>query len=426
MITRVKGYLRALVVRTQSLTGTDNLYLVRGGFWTGFGQTLGSILSLAQILVFAHYLSPQDYGTYKYLLSIAGMLGFLTLTGMNTAVTQMTASGVQGALPFSVHLQLKWNTAYFIASIIGSLYYLVQGNTVLSFGLFILGISFPISSALNTYGAYLSGKRDFRTASLYNALGTLTYSILLITATILTKNILIIVIAYALGTLLPGLYFYRRIISASHHPSLSSQMKSQLATYGGHLSFMNVLATVDQYIDKVLLFQNTGSVQLAVYSLAQAAPERIKSYAKSIAALLLPKMSSRELSTIRPVFYTRILQGASLGFLVSISYWIVAPHLFSFIFPQYLESIAYSRVFMFTTVFTLPNSYIASIFRGKRMLKPLYISSTVGHSLKIILYLFLGSAWGIWGLVWAALITQVIGTVLNCVLWEYESRKLLS
>ncbi len=423
MLTRVKNLLRSIIISSQLYTGTDNIYVARGGFWIGLGQGLGSALSLAQLLVFAHFLPPQDYGTYKYLLSIAGMLGFLTLTGMNTAVTQMTASGVEGALPTSVRMQLKWNTLYFIGCLVVSFYYLVQGNYLLSIGLLMLGISFPVSSALNTYGAYLSGKKDFRKAALYSAVSAIVYTALLIGATILTKSAVMIVLAYSLGTLLPSIYFYRRLLRNSHHPKLSPDNRAKLASYSGHLSFMNILATIDQYIDKVFLFQSTGAVQLAVYSLAQAAPERIKSYAKSLTSLLLPKMSGRELSEIRPVFYTRLLQGAVIGLLVSIAYWVTAPLLFSLILPRYLESVAYSRVFMFTAIFALPNSYIASIFRGKKMLRPLYISSTAGHTLKIVLYVVLGSYWGIWGLIWAALITQVLGTSLNCALWEYESRR---
>lgn len=423
MIDTVKIRLRDFLMRTQKYTGTDNVYIARGSFWSGTNQGVGTLLSLLQVLAFAHFITPQDYGAYKYLMSIAGMLSFLTLTGMNTAVTQMTASGVEGALRASVQMQLKWNTLYLAGCLIVAGYYAAQGNLLLATGLLILGASFPLSTAFNTYGAYLGGKKDFRRASVYGTISAVIFSVLMIAAIVITRNVLVIVAAYAIGTVVPTIFFYRRSLMRTQHAELGTEDRRKLATYGGHLTLMNVLATIDQYIDKVFLFQTTGAVQLAVYSLALAVPERIKGYSKSFVSILLPKMSTREIRDIRPIFYTRLLQGAIIGLLVSAMYWIAAPYLFIYILPRYIDSIPYSRVLMLTAIFTIPGAYTSTIFRAKRMVRSLYISSTAGHALKISLYIVLGSFWGIWGLVSAAIATQLLGTVLNCVLWEWESRK---
>ncbi|MEK9209084.1 MAG: oligosaccharide flippase family protein, partial [Patescibacteria group bacterium] len=75
-------------MRIQGYTGTDNVYIAKQGFWASVPYIISTILSAALVVAFANLLPKEIYGTYRYILSIAGLLSFLTLTGMNTAITR--------------------------------------------------------------------------------------------------------------------------------------------------------------------------------------------------------------------------------------------------------------------------------------------------------------------------------------------------
>src|SRR3989344_1043788 len=93
----------------------DMVYVAKGNSWQMFGQIVTSLLSLSLIFVFANFLSKETYGTYRYILSLAGILNIFTLTGMNQSVSQAVANGKDGVLKTSVSYQLKWNVMQLIA-----------------------------------------------------------------------------------------------------------------------------------------------------------------------------------------------------------------------------------------------------------------------------------------------------------------------
>ena len=51
----------------------------------------------------------NTYGNYKYVLSLVGILGAFSLSGINTAVIQSVAQGYEGALAQGFRLNLKYS-----------------------------------------------------------------------------------------------------------------------------------------------------------------------------------------------------------------------------------------------------------------------------------------------------------------------------
>jgi len=424
MFTSIKSFLRNLIVRSQSYTGTDNLYIARGGFWLSTSFVFNSLLSLGLVIAFANLVPKEVYGTYKYILSIAGILGFLTVTGMNGAISQMVAQGHRGLLPYSVGVQIRWNLLYTIGSLIIATYYGVQGNLLLAFGITLLGVTFPIITACNTYGAYLTGRRDFKRATIIGVTLSLTQSLLTLIVIIVIPTVPAFLLVYSLGTLIPAIYFCIKIMGEDR-AEVNPKDKFTLKKYAGHLTLMNILSTVDSYLDKVLLFQNVGSVQLATYTLALAGPERIRGYLKSIGVIFLPRLAERSLKDIRRSYYIRVGQGILVGLVVAGAYWVIAPYLFTIFLPRYTDAIPFSRALGLVNALIIPAAYMGGIFRAHRMVRALYLSSVGGHGFRILAYIILTPLFGIWGLVYATLATYVLGLIYNTILWEYFSRRLL-
>ena len=103
----MKAKITSFLLWSQKYTKADMLYIAKGGFWVMFGQGMNAILSLGLLVAFANFLPKETYGTYRYILSIAGMLSIFTLTGMNSAVSRSVARGSIGILNQTVNYQLK-------------------------------------------------------------------------------------------------------------------------------------------------------------------------------------------------------------------------------------------------------------------------------------------------------------------------------
>ncbi len=424
MITTVKNMVRDFLLRIQGYTGTDNVYIAKQGFWASVPYIISTILSAALVVAFANLLPKEIYGTYRYILSIAGLLSFLTLTGMNTAITRAIAQGVRGLLAWSIHVQLRFNTLYAFAGMIGAGYYWLHGNTVLSGGLLIMAVTFPFSTALTSYGAHLAGKKDFRRAAHYAILSSIFFSALVLTALLFTDNIPLLVLAYTMGVLIPSAFFYFRTVKEDTGPIASIAQRNEALRYSTHLSVVPIIAVIAQYLDKILLFQSLGAVELAVYALAQAMPERMKGLAKSAGSILLPKLSERSLKEIRPIFYQRLALGMMLGLLCFGLYWFTAPFIFKIFLPSYLDSLSFSRVLMGSLILAIPFNYIGAVFRSQKMLRAIYLSGIIARTPTIILYFALGLTWGVWGMVWANIGGMAITVLGTIVIWEIEVRRL--
>src|SRR3990167_5586122 len=167
-------------------TQADMVYLAKGNFWQILGQMFTSIIGLALTVIFANYLPKETYGTYRYILSIAGILSVFTLNGMNQAVSQAVAVGKEGALRASVKYQLKWNIMQFLAFVISGTYYFLNENVHLAISLWIMSIFSPLAAVFNIYGAYLSGKRQFRLNNIFNIISTAIYALGMAAAVILS------------------------------------------------------------------------------------------------------------------------------------------------------------------------------------------------------------------------------------------------
>ena len=97
MIERGKERFIRLLKWGEKYTKTDMVYLFHGGFWLTVGQVVTTLSVLALGIVFANVLPKDVYGTYKYLLAIAGIFSLFTLPGMNVALIRAVARGFGGS-----------------------------------------------------------------------------------------------------------------------------------------------------------------------------------------------------------------------------------------------------------------------------------------------------------------------------------------
>ncbi len=393
----------------------DMVYLAKGGFWQTFGQASSGLFSLILILAFANLLPKETYGVYRYILSISGVLSIFTLNGMNRAVIQAVAANYDGSLKSAVKYQLRWGIVHFLSFLSVSIYYLQNNNLAIAESLFIIGLAAPLTASLNTYGAYLEGKREFRLNNIFSTTSTLVYVAGMLLAIFLSGEVVWLSLVYSLTTITTTAFFYFQTLRAI--PPTNSQT-GDVISYGKKLTFIGVISPIATQIDSIILAHFWGATQLAAYSIAMAIPVRANSFVKSLVDISLPKLVSRTQEDIERIFLKRILQGLLIGSICAIAYILSAPLLFKYLIPQYLDSVFYSQFLSISLIFSMPNRYLSLLFESRKFSRLIFTNQLVVSIMRIALYIAFGIWKGIFGLVLSYVLISFLGMLVNLTAWK--------
>lgn len=408
--------LERLLRWSERYTKTDLLYVIRNSGWLAIGQVGVAGTALLLSIAFAHFVPKETYGTYRYLLSILWVLSAFCFTGLPTAVVQAVARGFEGSYLRSFRISLLWGIPMAVIALGTSGYYFLQGNSELGWGLLVITIFGPLFQPALLYGALLEGKRDFMRYALYGLALNIVPALLSVVTMFVTDEPIIFVAAYLIGNVVTGFfcnYFAYRV----HKPN--TEVSPDLTHLSFHFSVMNVLSTIAQQIDKLLVFHYLGAAQLAVYSFATALPEQIKGLFNNVSALAFPKFSTRSIHEIRANFWGRIAVFTLVLIIVTVAYVLVAPFVFHVLFPAYQDAIFYSQIFALSLI-VVSNTVPLTLLQAQAAKRELYIFNILSPLLQIIVLFLLTVSYGLLGTILARIATRVINTVLLAGLVEYH------
>lgn len=408
-----KDRLTRFLLWSQKYTKTDMLYLAHGGFWLTLGQGVSSLSTLALAVAFANLVPPETYGTYKYLLSIAGVFAIFTLPGMNTALARAVAQGHEGLIHSVTRSRVMHSFLGSIVALAGSSYYFLNDNLELSLALLIIAATLPVFDTANGYLSYLIGKRRFDLQTTYHMLTQMISVSILIVTIFFTHNIVVILLAYFVPlTLIRGFLYFRTVRTISKNEAGVETIK-ETHTYGKHLTAMQILGVISGNIDKILLWQFLGPAQLAVYAFAIAIPEQIYGPLKGMSNIMLPKYAMHaSTETRRPPqhFWYKFLLYTSLLAIISLVYIAIAPLLFHTLFPSYTESIFFSQILalsLLTGAQTMP----ATLLTAQKRAKTQYVLTIIRTVTQLMMFIILIPMFGIIGAIVATIITNVVGVI---------------
>jgi O-antigen/teichoic acid export membrane protein len=394
---------------------TDMVYLVQNSFWVNANTVITSIFSFVLSVLFARYVSKDVYGLYQFLISISSVLGALTLVGMNSAVTQAVARGHEGVFQASIKTQARYGFASFAAGSVVSLYYFLQGNHLLSFALLIISFSLPLTNALNTWSAFLSGRKNFRGQFVFNQAVNFLYYAGLIAAIIYKPQTLPIICAAFVTNLVSNFFVYKRIVK-KYAPN--QNMEAEALDYGKKLSFSSILPMIALNLDNIAIFHLLGPTQLAVYAFASNIPDRLLGLLRPISTIAFPKLAAKHPAEVSKIISKRTFQFLGLSFLCGLIYVVCAPLLFKIFFPQYLTSVTYSQIYMLAVVISTAASLpITSLFATRS--KTIFAFNIANPLFNIAVIYGLAYAYGIWG----AIFGRIIGNVFQLSLALFYSGK---
>jgi O-antigen/teichoic acid export membrane protein len=376
------------------------------------GQLISAAAAFLLSIAFANLLPKETFGIYRYILSIAGILAIPTLSGMNTAVIQAVARGYEGVALSALKTKIRWGLLGGLASLILSGYYYFNNNPTLTICFLVAAVFLPFMDSFNLYGALLVGKKLFVISTKYRVITQIISVSILIATLFLTKNVFFILLAYFISYT-----FLRFIFLKITLKKISFNQKEDPKTlpYGKYLSLLDVISTIANYLDRILVFHYLGAIELAIYSFAIIPSEQIKGFLKVVHSLALPKFAQRGKEEIKKTVFKKMVKFSFFIAIIVILYIILAPFLYKIIFPQYMDSVFYSQIFsisLITAIATLPTAALQAKM-AKKQLYQLNIYSSLIQIAMLFLFIYF---YGLLGVILARIIYRFINTVLLCFL----------
>ncbi len=403
----MKSWIVDLLRKTEKYTETDMTYAVKGSFWIILANLGIFAISFAKMIAFGRYASPDVYGTYNFIISMAGILSIFALSGMSTSLVKAIAQNKDGTLALAVKEKIKFGLIGSLFSFGASCWYLYNGNTTLWLGFLAVAIFLPFYNAFALYSSFWFGKKNFEKKGKYEFAVVAITAVLVITTIILTQNpAYMIVVLFGSSTILYGFFFLRTLRQKSNDDVLPEAIG-----FGKHLTVMSAIGTVVAHIDKIILWKLFGPVQLATYAFAQMPVQYIQGIIP-IGSLALPKMGEKSVGSMKVGIMKKFKKLFIITIPVTIVVILLAPYLYSLFIPQYMDSVPYFQLFALLILLS-PFTLIGTAITAEMRSRDLYIINTATPVLKIVLFLVLIPLFGVWGLVWAVVLTELFSGFLS-------------
>ena len=389
----------------------DGRYFIHGGFWLGLGQIVTLLSGLATTALFAHYLSPNDFGVYKYLIGLSAILASFSLTGLGQSILQAAAKKHYAFFKETFQLNFIYSLGISFISVCFSLYYSLNNNAALALGCLMIAALQPVINTFQFIPSFLQGSRQFKQSTKLHTIRMSFITLLSLGALLFTQNILILFFTYLFSyaiTNIGSIFFYN--YSSDPTPTV---VREKFVAYAKHSSFRNVISIVAQRADSIVIFTQLGATELAVYSIAMVIPEQIKGSFKNLATLVLPKYSRHEdQSIIKKGLTKRSLQLLVVLLIITALYIFLSPFLFKMIFPKYASAILYSQILALSLpamVALLPVSALQAGLAERKLYKLLIIESIASLS---FLFFFVMN-YGLIGAIFAKVCTRYVTSFFN-------------
>ncbi|MDD5738623.1 MAG: oligosaccharide flippase family protein [Candidatus Pacebacteria bacterium] len=410
----IKNKIKDWLLWSQKYTQTDMLYVAKGGFWLFIGQAVGFLANFLLIIIFTNWLSKETFGTYKYVLSLLGILSIPSLSGLNSAVLNAASKNEDGSFLRAFQLKLKWGLWGTLASLIVAGYYFFQGNNALSICFLIVACFLPFFNSFSLYDSFLAGKKKFDLQNKLNILVQIVSLSAMAFTLFFTNNIFLILLAYFLPLTLCYIIFF---ILVKKKFQFNNQASKETLAFGKHLSLLGGLANLNSQVDKIILWHFLGPAPLAIYSVVMMMPDKIKEILKIIGSLAMPKLVVRPILELKKTIPQKTLQLFALSFPIMILYILIVPLVFKWFFPQYVQYVMYSQ-FYALILLTYPRILSGSVLTAKQKTKELYIGALVLSPVYWVLLLVLTPTLGIWGAIASFLLLEFITFILQY--WQFK------
>lgn len=403
---------------SEQYTKTDMVYLASGNFWLISGRVFAVTSGLVLTYALGNLLTPEQFGTYKYVLAMAAFFGALTLGGMGGAITRALAMGKRDIMPGALRAGFLWSLPTSACALVVSLYYLWMGNMVLGVAMFLVAATTPLFTTTGYFKSVLLGMQDFRGLALLGIGRSLFPVLALIAVLLTTTNVLAVIVTYFLANLAAD-YVAASLALRRHHLSRTGDPRAadEVVAYAKHLSIMGVISQASGTLDQLLLWHFATPAALASYSFALAPVRELRNFSDNIYPLVFPKYATKTVEEMKRSAPLRMLQIFTVSAILALLYIAAAPTLFHYLLPQYTEAVFASQLLALGLLLQ-PRGIVETMLYAQGNVRIRYVSILAILAVRLVAWGTLIPLWGFMGAVAGLLITDVASALIAW--WVYR------
>jgi O-antigen/teichoic acid export membrane protein len=160
------------------------------------------------------------------------------------------------------------------------------------------------------------------------------------------------------------------------------------------------------------LYYFIGPAGVAIFSLANAVPQRAMGFLRSIGTLAMPKFAQRSHQEIAQNMPRKLIYFGLFVTFCCLAYVFMAPFLFKYILPKYLPAVGYSKILIFSTLSVITVPFNSLLFAHKKMKENyvLIISNLLTKAASLAIFV---PIIGIWGAVIGTLTSSFSGIIIS-------------
>jgi O-antigen/teichoic acid export membrane protein len=402
----------------------DISYYAKGNIWLLIPQLIMGFGGIIIASVFAYILTPEAFGTYKYILSFAALIGIFSLHGIKTALTRAIARSEESVYLPAIRAFALWSIPSSLILLFSSGFYALLGNFTFMWAFGVIALLQPLLHTALLYIPYLHGKKDFKKYALYQSVSSILATLFLLIGILYTSSIvLLIALYYTIHTLTALFFFLKTLPPLSLKEEEEENKTKETLSYAKHLSIMHIWTESIMHADKIIIFHILGAPAVALYTIATIIPMSVKEILKNTGTLLLPKFAMH--STLNETFSTyhkKIPLLFLFLILIYILYIFLSPFFYQIFFPNYQESIFLTQIFALTFL-SVPSMFFTQTLLAHKREKSLYIHHGVSAPLNFFTMILGALFYGLIGVIIARIFSLFCSMTLAYILLLYEKNK---
>lgn len=398
--------------------GIDVSYFAKNSFWVGVKNFVGVVVGFFLSVAFARLVSKSVYGQYTFVLSSMYLVNFLSVPKFDFALAQSAAKDYDRAF-------FQTTKVSFLGSLLISLIlfgvgkrYVFLGDPTLGQGFYFAAIFVPLLLGLNTFDAFLVGKKKFDWSAIFASLGSIFTGISMIAALYLKASVAQLVAVFVgVNGVLTGLFWLKtRSLANNNRPD------PEVVQYGIYLTTLSLFTMMASKLGNVLLNHFKGAEVLATYAIAITIPRAVQNIQQNLVDVAKMKVANESRTWVLEVMKRHAWKFVALGILTFLALWITLPILMPIIFShKYDDSIQYAKAASLGLVFFPISTFLGNLILFEKKRKIIGLSSIFSNSLNVLLIPVAVYFWGIWGVVWVNILFWVYSLIFN--LWAFGRDK---
>lgn len=420
MLSGIKTRIHRLLRWSEKYTKTDMVYFVGSNFWMNFSRVVsigtGTLLTVA----FANLLSPEQFGTYKYVIAATGLVATFSLSGLTTAVMRAVARGKKHVIPAIVRTAIFWSIPASIAALGASVYYFMHSNNDLGFAFLFIGVTNSVSNGVGVTKGVWQAAGDFKINTLSGIPKIFVPFIIILLTILFTKNIVWILFAYFASNVIMSLGGYYFILWWFGIKDSSKDVQ-EFVRYGKQMTMLGFFQLASGQIDQLLLWHFTTPATLAIYALALSPVNEAQNLLNNFLSILFPKIATKSAHEVHSVLPLRMRQMFFASCIITLLYIAAVPFLFTYLFPKYLASVFVSQV-LAVTILLLPRGIIDTYFVTHGEIKKRSTAILTSQAIEFALFFLLIPLFGLWGAVAATILSEVFIAGIYIIIYLQDRR----